>query len=366
MRPKFVAIILLFAIGVIAILIWFRPREQASMPNVAPIVQASARTTNSQPGNAPIAAVAPKPRSQPADVSVPMDEATARSNALILREVQMKQAVEGKNVRVLFYGMVIDQDSNALAGVSVSLSVRHNVYVTPGSLEAMKYAALSHDELQKVLSPSIQVTTDGAGRFQWEDADVTGDVLGVGAITKDGYEAEPGQYSCGAGSGNYDNPVIFKMWSTNIHERLITGNKLFDIVPDGRSYFVNLTDGTITESGTGDLKVWIRNTSQAVPGQLYDWSSGIEVVNGGLLEEGLGSPMFQAPTDGYVPTFETHGKIRGGQRGSTGEHQFYLLLKNGQEYGQMTIGLYAPFNNETPGLIRLSYAINPSGSRFLR
>ncbi len=32
----------------------------------------------------------------------------------------------------------------------------------------------------------------------------------------------------------------------------------------------------------------------------------------------------------------------------------------------MSINLIAPFNDQTPGLIRLSYAINSSGSRILR
>ena len=278
----------------------------------------------------------------------------------------MKQAVEGQNVPVSFYGMVIDQNSNALAGVRVTLGVRHSAYAIPNSLEAAKYAALSTEELQKVLNPTTEVVSGGDGRFQWTDSSVTGDILGVGALQKDGYEPEPGQYSCRAGDGKYFNPVIFKMWSTNIHEKLITGNKSFEIKPDGSPHFINLTDGTISEHESGDLKVWIQYTNQVLSGLLYDWSASIEVINGGLLEEKLGSPMYEAPTDGYVPAFQTKGHIKGGQRGNTGERQFYLQLKNGQEYGQMTIGLYAPFNNDTPGLIRLSYAINPSGSRILR
>jgi len=155
------------------------------------------------------------------------------------------------------------------------------------------------------------------------------------------------------------------MWSTNIHEQLITGNKSFEIVPDGRPYFINLADDTISESEGGELKVWIQYTNQPVRGQIYDWSAEIDVINGGLLESDSYS-MFSAPADGYVPSFVWKNQIKGGQRGSIGERRFYLKLKDGQEFGQMSIGLYAPFNNQTPGLIRLSYGINPSGSRILR
>jgi hypothetical protein len=147
---------------------------------------------------------------------------------------------------------------------------------------------------------------------------------------------------------------------------LITGEKSFHIVPDGRPYFINLTDDTITESGEGDLKVWVQYTNQVVHGQLYDWSSGIEVINGGLLEEPFGSVMYSAPADGYVPSFRLQQQIKGGQSGEIGDRCFYLALKNGQEYGRMNINLYAPYGYISPGLIHISYAINPSGSRILR
>ena len=76
--------------------------------------------------------------------------------------------------------------------------------------------------------------------------------------------------------------------------------------------------------------------------------------------------MYVAPTDGYIPSFGLQQQIKGGQSGEIGDRSFYLMLKNGQEYGKMNINLYAPYGNLHPGLIRLSYAINPTGSRILR
>src|SRR5205823_6085314 len=102
-----------------------------------------------------------------------------------------------------------------------------------------------------------------------------------------------------------------------------------------------------------------------IRGQSYDWSAGIEAVNGGL-QESDSYAMFVAPAGSYVPSFNSRQQIKGGQSGEIGERRFYLKLRNGQEYGKMTINLYAPFNNQIPGLIRLSYAINPSGSKILR
>jgi len=190
--------------------------------------------------------------------------------------------------------MVIDQDSNALSGAKIKIGILH--------------LTLPNPLVPEFGSKNIQLeqTSDADGRFEFHGE--TGEGFGVG-ITKNGYELEQNKYSSGPIAGGFENPVIFKMWSTNIHEQLITGNKSFDIAPDGRPYFINFTDDTISESGSGDLKVWVQYTNRTVRGQLYDWSAGIEIINGGLLEQGLGSPMYYAPTDGYVPMFEIHGKL---------------------------------------------------------
>lgn len=259
---------------------------------------------------------------------------------------------EKHNVPVRFYGLVVDQDDNFLTGAKIDVVVRQTYMTKPTAL--VFNSKTSH----------FQRITDAAGRFDIQDE--KGDGLVIDSIQKNGYEPEPFMQTYGTSSGTFENPMVFKMWSTNIHEQLIIGEKKQQIVPDGRLYFIDLANGTISESGEGDLKIWIQYTNQPIHGQLSDWSAGIEVINGGLLEERIGTAMYQAPTDGYVPSFQLQGQIKGGQRGDIGDRQFYLRLKNGQEYGQISINLIAPFNNQTSGLVRLSYAINPSGSRILR
>lgn len=348
MRPQFVIFMLVVVLAILALLLWRWPVRlpiNGQQPQT-PVQSVNAPAANTNAASQSALVVLQSNASFPMNAPlVTISDASRRSNVL-------QQFVEKHNVPVEYFGKVIDQDSNALAGVNVKVSVNH--FVMPPAPFVPEVGSKYID---------LEKTSDADGRF--ELAGATGNGFGV-EITKNGYELEPGQRSFGPIGGSYDSPVIFKMWSTNIHEHLIGGNKSFDIIPDGRSYFINLTDDMISESAEGDLKVWIQYTNQVVRDQLYDWSAGIEVINGGLLEEGVGSAMYQAPTDGYVPMFQLRGQIRGGQRGDIGERKFYLQLKNGQEYGQMSIGLYAPFNNQTPGLIRLSYSINPSGSRILR
>jgi hypothetical protein len=313
-----------------------------------------AQITNNVPATPPTAASAASQsisKTATANITKPATPKPSAVTSMGTAEVT-KKFVEGKNVPVEFYGLVIDQNSNALAGVDVKVTVQQLTTLNPAAAEL----GAKEVPFERITGPD--------GRFEING--LKGESVDLASIQKDGYEVEPTKRGFGSSSGSFDQPVVFKMWRTNIHEQLITGEKSFRIVPDGRSYFINLTDDTISESFGGDLKVWIQYTNQPVRGQLYDWTAGINVVNGGLLEESLGSAMYEAPTDGYVPSFQLSGQIKGGQRGDIGERQFYLKLKNGQEYGQMSIGLYAPFNDETPGLIRLSYEINPSGSLILR
>jgi hypothetical protein len=349
MRPRFLIFLFSTTAVVLLILLWFRPVHS---PTGVKEPQAVGQT-----GNVPVPSTSrvnpPTPGTNAATTRPSTTPQSATADASGLQNL-IERLVDDKNQPISFYGQVIDQDSNALSGVQVKSSVEQITIPDPlfkgQELVGSKYVEVSR-------------TTDAAGRF--EISGLKGDGFGI-ILTKTGYEPEPDHRSFGPVGGSYSEPVVFKMWSTNIHEQLIAGNKSFDIVPDGRPYFINLNDDTISESGNGDLKVWVQYTSQPVRGQLYDWACGVEVLNGGLLEEDLGSPMYKAPTDGYVPKFEIHGKLKGGQRGDSGEREFYLQLRNGQEYGRMTIALHAPFNDQTPGLVRLIYAINPSGSRILR
>ena len=349
MKKVFWALILIALCTVLAVLFSQRPKVPA-------VAQPAPRPESVQPARDPVntphalgqsvtpvlAAVLPSSNGPPLLVY---------SNAL--RNPDMFQRhVNAENLPVDFYGLVIDQDSNLLAGADVKIAVRHVSVSDPSALQ------VGSTEIR------LEQMSGSDGRFEMHGA--TGDGFDVESITKDGYEPEPGQRSFGPASGSIAQPAVFKMWSTNIHEALIGGQKAFHIVPDGRPYFINLTDGTIADTGEGDLKVWVQYTNQIARGETYDWSAGITVPNGGLLEEPLGTAMYQAPADGYTPSFQLRQQIKGGQRGQTGDRQFYFMLKNGQEFGQMAIDLYAPFNNQVPGLVRISYAINPSGSRILR
>jgi hypothetical protein len=350
MRPRFVISVLILALIILAVVLWRRPVQSpgnAEQPQ-APIQstrEASAASTGTISQSNPIAT--------PGDVSVPSNPPVIGYSSPLRKPGAFQQYVEQHNVAVDFYGQFIDQDSNALSDVDIKVTVRHWTMPSPAVLLAGS----------KDIPLEQKSGTDG--RFELTGA--TGDVFDIQSIQKDGYDVESGKRTFGAVGGSFENPVIFKMWSTNVHEQLITGEKKFPIVPDGRPYVIDLTQGTIAESGAGNLKVWVKRPEQITYGNRYDWSCEMDAINGGLLQESDGnSSMSLAPADGYTPSFQFEQKIGSGWGDSTGAKRFYVTLNNGQAYGRITIELYAYYNDRTPGLIRLSYAINPSGSPILR
>ncbi len=279
------------------------------------------------------------------------DDIAQRYNQGLIDKIQaMRESLLAENLKSQdFYGKALDQDGSPLSGASVAgeLVLNDGTY---GGVQVQKHSAV----------------TDGNGLFEFTG--IHGAGLGV-RVSKEGYEIEGKNQTYNGPVGGKTTPTdraIYTLWSTNIHEQLVVGEKSFEIQPDGKPHVIDLTKGTIAETGSGDLRVWIQFTNQVTRGQLYGWSAGIEAINGGLLEVPHGTVMYVAPTDNYVPSFQLQQQIKGGQSGEIGDRSFYLKFNNGQTYGRMNINLYAPYGFLHPGLIRLSYAINPSGSRILR
>jgi hypothetical protein len=272
-------------------------------------------------------------------------------------EERMRAVIEAKNVPIEFWGRVVDQSNAPLSGVKIESRIRHwdlgSGFGSPG----------------RIIKDGM--TTGGNGDFHVGGS--TGDDLTIQTMAKDGYELEPNA-RLGFGYNNADQftshpetPVVFKMWQKDIHEQLIAGQKSFHIVPDGSPLIIDLSKGMIAESGKGEIKVWVKRPEQVTLGQRYDWSCEMDVVNGGLLQEtNANSSMYSAPADGYTPSFHFEQKVGSGWGDSTGPIRFYIMLNNGQEYGRITIELFAYYNDRVPGLVRVEYAINPSGSHVLR
>jgi hypothetical protein len=351
MRPRFLIFTLLLVAAVLAVIYWLRPVKQAATQT--PIAQQTIQPTSNPPVIANTASQ--NISSQPSPVSVSPENTKVESEEGKTERL-VREANAPYETPIMFYARVIDQASNSLPGVKISASIYYEHLFAPTASGGYSITNnLTHLERETGIDGRFEITGEKSRNMTIE------------SILKDGYEVEPDYcpHTFGASGGTSENPLVFKMWSTNIHEQLITGNKSFHIVPDGRTYFINLTDDTISESGEGNLKVWIKRPDDISHTKRYDWSCEVDAVNGGLCQ-GDSYSMFYAPAEGYLPSFQFEQKVGSGWGDSTGEKKFFVKLNNGKEYGWISIELYAYYNNQIPALIRLSYAINPSGSRILR
>jgi len=355
MKPYF-KFILFCAISLAILTLWFYHREEYLKPSLVAHIS-NATTFSAQ--NALARRAAEQQTSTNAETSSTTADLKAPQTNSFTPQEKFRALVEDKNTAINFWGLVVDQDGNPLGGVTISGNTR-TWYVTD---------TLGFDSR----FPKVSAISDANGKFSILNSN--GDDLTIN-IQKEGYELEPnakrgfGYHTSERFVADSNNPIVFKMWRTNIHEQLIIGEKRFHVVPDGRPYIIDLMRGTIAESGEGDLKVWIKYQINAIGGQLYDWSSEVDVIDGGLLQEkDAFSSMYFAPVERYSPTFqypEQPQQIKGRQRGSTHPCRFFVKLRNGKEYGRISIELIAPYNDQIPGMIHLKYAINPTGSRILK
>lgn len=354
MRPRFVIFTLLAVFLVLALAFWLRPSKQSRLSEPDQI-QATAGTYSTNPASLKNTAQNIHSRSNNSATSaLAIPKPAANGNDTVVRDVQSYN--EEHNLPIQFYGLVVDQDSNSVPNAKVSVSIMQQHLSSP---TANGDFPLSNNIVR------LEEETGLDGRFA-----VSGELgqgVTIDSVQKAMYEVEPDHvhHAFGPSAGTLDSPIIFKMWNTNIQEQLVTGDKKFQIIPDGKPYFIDLATGEISQTKTSDLKVWIKYPEQTIAGEYYDWSCGIEVINGGLLQADAYS-MLYAPSGDYNPSFSLEKKVKAGSRGSLGEKRFYVMLNNGRIFGRIQIDLIAPFNNGIPGLIRLSYAINPSGARILR
>ena len=349
MRPKFVIFLFVVVMLMLAIVYWRWPTKTTTN---APLAVVPGTNTQAPGTNFPAKIVPPGGSTSAPTMSTAEPNPTI-SNKPGIQDVT-EQFVQSKNRPIDFCGQVIDQDSNAISGAKIRIGITQLTIPDPLVPE------LGAKTIQ------LEQTSDSAGRFEFHGQ--TGEGFGV-QITKAGYDIDQNKYDFGPTAGSHDNPVVFKMWSTNIHEQLITGSKVYDIVPDGRPYFLNFTDGTVASSGTGDLKVWLKRPDPITYGKRFSWACEVDAINGGelLQETDISTSMYQAPTNGYTTSFNfKQDADANGWGDTTGVQRFYVRLNDGNKYGRITIELEAYHNDQTPSLMRFSYAINPSGSQILR
>jgi hypothetical protein len=283
-----------------------------------------------------------------------------------VRRTKWESTIEAVNVRIDFWGKVIDQDGSPLTGVVVTASTRAFSYQkeTKGSMPP----GLTIHSITNTIS-------DVNGLFEFQG--LKGDSFKIESMDKEGYEVDPGVYR----GFSYDpshytdvspnNPFVFRLWRKGLKQSLIENEKVYPIMPDGRTYVLEITKGSLEEATSdkmGDILIQLKREEGAQRRKPYDWSIAIRTKEGGLLKEDNAQylDMALAPVTGYTNNFESVHKASDIPWNDV-EWQDRFYIKSGSNYGRLQLNINSFYDPDTgKGRLQLQYSINPTGSRILR
>ena len=304
--------------------------NQASSSN-QPSQSQAARSTERQQASNVLRTLALPPS------ATPLASAIAQTNPVAAHALELWQTP------IEFYGKVVDENSNAIAGAQVSF---HWVEVP--------------DETG---NRSTNTETDAEGLFSLHDA--RGPSLSV-SVSKNGYYPQRGGAKYGPSespqfSADPQNPVIFFLRKKGTPaESLVTLNHSYRIPRDGTPVSIDLVSGANTTGENGNLVVrcWTKDQGKK-SGEKYDWRSVVSVPGGGIVLTDEEFP-FSAPESGYKPSIEINMPEDKAHWQSEGNLKFYYRLADGR-FGRMTFSMIAGGQH----FCLIDSVLNPSGSRNL-
>lgn len=369
-RNRIVVVIVAIAVIVVG-MVWYRIGSQYPEVKVAdaPVKDAGVMTQSQAIKQSPVGKTAPQYKPSEGYSKVAFTD----SDRQLMAELDVPEAAVRKLFKAIdsitgpieFYGRVVDQFGEPVAGAEVVYSVNS----APGFGGPGRYTA----------------TTDDDGRFA---------VSGVRGIKILILEAKKPGYAINA-LGRFrmhsknpaelvstytpDNPYVIHAWKLpKAADVWSASHSKVKLIPDGRPYSVTFADrrASIEEGRSDKAHLWISMTAEPDE-KLYrqgNWSIVIEAVDGGVqpTEDVL---MYEAPEAGYSRRWERSYSMGEADYESVIRRQeFYFVAHNKGVYGRLIMDIY-PFTYRSrtqldkgianDSSIYLNYTVNPHGSRNL-
>ncbi len=336
MKRHYLIIPLLLLIVFVVWLLWFRdhPSPQFLMQTV--------HSGLSQNTNSPITNTVKTPEAGSSRLGSAQKDQSRKSAVEAMRKAFSSS--------IVFYGKVVDEKNNPIAGAAIHYSVANNPLK-----DAEKHESVS----------------DANGRFSLNG--VNGASLYVN-VTKEGYYRIPeqsyGSIAYGVPSNSSvdrpmptkDNPTIFILRTMGETEPLVMVAQEVTVPKNGLPVLIDLKSGRIAAGSRGDLVVecWTQNQGLD-PNKVepYDWRFKLTVTGGGVVER-TSDFEFKAPTDGYRSVVEFTMSKDSEPWKQDFRNEYFLKLSDGR-YARMK------FRITTAGahFASITSYLNPSGSRNL-
>lgn len=347
-------LVLIGLIGVCALVLWLAGRNRREAvpmpPEPAPSRQKPDLATRPTKAPSQPSAVQSATNQQGQPMSDADFEAYGR-RAIAEQQARQKEGWERWKAQwdtpIEFYGKVVDE---------IEVSVRD---------AAIDFSRV---DVHGVAQHSSAIS-DGSGLFSLTG--VRGKDLSV-EVTKQGYYTSRRNqtmflYTDISGRGTFtpdaSNPVIFQLRKKGPGTDLVTSQ--YGVRPnlgiraprDGTPVRVDLLSRKVGDAGPLEI-------SQVKPDyahwqQATEWTFRMAIPDGGFVEYDEEFP-FQAPEAGYQPAIQFHFKSGETNWTTTLQKQYYIAFGQPRRYGR----LVAETAIEMEGA-RLTYVINPDGSRYL-
>ncbi len=355
LRPKVVAVTA-FTVCLLALLVWYSQRGSNPTQGESFSNEPTPANQPQQPGSLPkagsrsrtnLAREAKHQLPQPPGNVVLTDKTAAVQR-------QIEASVDAMNGAIAFWGCVVDQNGNPIAGAKVSLSCR--------TWQAQPLDA-------NASQTKTELATDEAGRFQI--GGMTGDRLTIDDVVKPGYLLSPRAKKTFAFANSPkpffadpNVPEIIRMWKQGQHEPTVSQEGFYGFQPDGRAYVVDLLTGKSVEGNAeqGDLRVRITRPAKIKPREKYPWVLEIAAVDGGLVEAG-DDYLYQAPEAGYLSAVKIVMNPEQAGWTSVLKKAYYLKSRGGKVYGAIQMTVRPNYGNGSS--MQTESVLNSNGSRNL-
>lgn len=280
------------------------------------------------------------------------------------------EKLKGKTVPILFYGKVVDQDNEPVAGASVKVKV---IYYGGFSLTKLLSMEGNYKERE------LKLITDAEGRFKVDG--VEGESLRIW-VSKEDYSGPEREslYDYDPAEKNLlhrpdpANPELFTLWKSGAGVDLLTSEVRLFIKNDDpqRVYTVNLLEKQIYPgvSDQGDMVVEAYNegrgwdeTKKRPIRKRYDWSISLKLLGGGMFQMDDQYP-YRAPAAGYQEALIFQAsKSDPSWKSAFNGMSYYFVDKQGR-YGSLRLDVDAGAEGV---IVRFEeVAVNPTGSRNLQ
>jgi len=337
--------VLLFCVIILAFCLWLLLHRETQIKGGS--LEVLATLTNQQSVSQPAQSPIPK-NSQVANTPMALNVLPTKTSSQPTPDARSQQALAPWYTPIEFYGKVIDENSNPVAGASVHF----------------RWATQTED-----IAATTSITeSDADGLFSLQGKH--GRSLDV-SVSKDGYynsRKDKTGFLYALGSDIYSpsmiNPVVFHLRKKGKGESLIVTDfpvgmgQIAQLHHDGTPVEVDLLKDDQVPAGNGQLKLEFLRDITNINKQPFDWKLQLSLLGGGLIptDEEF---AYQAPASGYQSSIVIDMAATNQNWLGEVRSKYYIQLSDGK-YGRIDFYLL-PRN----GVFTIHSAINPSGSRNL-